>query len=419
MKRSGWTLPAIGVFSGLAGCAGLAVALNSPQSAPYGIVVAGMSALSLGLAIRSLGMQRRKEDQLSAFRTQTELMELEIVRHRQALDELADGLDVVIFLLSRKGVVMYANEKAKTVFQYSEPEDRTILAVTLSQQLQELVVTASATQAPQQMEVELSHPEARTMVARAWGEGEEQTRIFLSLVDITELRKLETIRKDFVANVSHELRTPMATMRAMAETLQDEADDQELRDRYLALIIHEVDRLTSLTDDLLVLSTAEGGNAPRSRVNLSQVALEVIDQIGPSAREKNLELIFDAPAEAWSHANEAQMHQMMLNLVANAINYTPQGEVELQIRKDETRLLVVVRDTGIGIASEHLPRVFERFYRVDRGRSRSSGGTGLGLSIVRHIVEAHQGRIHLESTLHQGTTFTVDLPVAPQAEEAL
>lgn len=341
-----------------------------------------------------------------------DLLERQLAQQREAVDALADGLDIAIFLCDGKGIVQYANFKATALFRFETPVGRPILAVTLSHELEQLVSETAGDHHPHRAELTFTYPEERVALVQAWGEPPDWERVFLSIYDITELRRLERIRQDFVANVSHEVRTPMTTIRAMSETLiDDDGQDRELLHRYLDRIITEVDRLTTIAQDLLVLSSAESGVVRKQTCDLGAVVRSVVSMLADKASKKGLDLSYGGPKHLWIEANPAQMSQVFMNLIDNAINYTPQGVVDVEVAGNGGSVTATVRDTGVGIEAEHLPRIFERFYRVDKGRSRATGGTGLGLSIVRHIVEGHGGRVGVESKLGEGTTFTVSLPV--------
>lgn len=330
---------------------------------------------------------------------------------RESVDELADGLDLAVFVADAKGSVLYANRRARELFRFDDPLGRSLLAVTLSYDLEQLVVRAAATGEPAYAEIPFSYPAEQIGLAKAWLPNGMVGRVFLSIYDITDLRRLERVRKDFVANVSHELRTPMTLIRAMAETLQDESSsDDEITQRYLASIIREVDRLVSISQDLLTLSTAESGGVKKQPCDLAQIVREAVADLRARAEEKGLELTMSVPGELQISANVNQMSQVAINLIANAINYTATGSISVSLRKEEGVAVFEVSDTGIGVAIEHQPRIFERFYRVDKARSRTSGGTGLGLSIVKHIVESHGGSVSLRSQLNEGSTFTVRVP---------
>jgi two-component system phosphate regulon sensor histidine kinase PhoR len=233
--------------------------------------------------------------------------------------------------------------------------------------------------------------------------------------DIAQLRRSEAARKDFTANVSHELRTPLSAIRAFAETLREgAADDAEHRGEFLQEIESNADRMTRLVDDLLVLSALDSGTrAPASEsVDLMRVATEVTATLKPLAGRKELALRLepfrDIPPV---RGDRGQLKQVLTNLLDNAIKYTPEkGLVRVSAACAEGRVTVSVEDTGPGIPAEEQPRIFERFYRVDKARSREMGGTGLGLAIVKHIVEAHGGGVAVESRPGAGSAFRFSLP---------
>lgn len=334
-----------------------------------------------------------------------------LVQQRNVVDDLADGLDVAVIICDPKATILYANRHSSELFRFSNPVGRTILTVTLSLDLEQLVLSTRESGEPQRREVQFTHPVERLALASAWPI-DGGNRVIVSLYDITELRRLERIRSDFVSNVSHELRTPMASIRAMAETLLAEPRGPlERRQRYLERMISEVDRLSALTNDLLILSAAESNPVRKHTCDLAETVRSVVQQLEAKAHEKGLRLEYHGPKNLLIEANTSQLTQVAINLIDNAINYTNDGGVDVTIETDRESAVMRVADTGIGIASDHVPRIFERFYRVDKARSRSSGGTGLGLSIVKNIVEAHGGRVSLESALGKGSTFTVVLPI--------
>ena len=236
---------------------------------------------------------------------------------------------------------------------------------------------------------------------------------FLVLLDdVTELRRLETVRRDFVANVSHELRTPLASIRAMAETLQDGAvNDSAVAERFVNIIVGEVERLTRILEDLLILSRAESKMPERNLFPLNTLIQEVGERFQKQAEKAFVTLNVQTPAPLMATANRDQIEQVLVNLLDNAIKYTHGGgRVNLWAEENTEHIAVHVMDTGIGIMSQDVPRVFERFYRVDKARSRQSGGTGLGLSIVKHIVETHGGLVTVQSEYGRGSTFSFTLP---------
>lgn len=240
----------------------------------------------------------------------------------------------------------------------------------------------------------------------------------LAMMDLTTRRRLETIRRDFVANVSHELKTPLTIISGFAETLRDSEVDEEDRQRFLQTIESNTRRMQRIVDDLLDLSRYEsGGWRPNVVSNdLAGVVSDVFTSCSRTAAAKGVTLAFEAPAEARRvDADPTALRQVLGNLVENAVRYTSDGRIAVRAQAIGTRGVTVrVTDTGSGIPPEHLPRIFERFYRVDAGRSREQGGTGLGLAIVRHLVEAHGGSVHAESAVGRGTTISVYFPSLPR-----
>jgi two-component system phosphate regulon sensor histidine kinase PhoR len=182
------------------------------------------------------------------------------------------------------------------------------------------------------------------------------------------------------------------------------------RTKYLNRIVTEIDRLTAISHDLLILSSAESKLASKGICDIGELCAYTYGLLKGKAEEKGLEFTIRGPDRLLIEANGAQMSQVILNLVENAIKYTTEGRVEMSLTNHGSEVIFSVEDTGVGVSSDHLPRLFERFYRVDKARSRSTGGTGLGLSIVKHVVEAHGGSVDVQSSLNSGTTFTIRLP---------
>lgn len=376
-------------------------------SAPW-LIAAG----ALGAAGVASGRGEREMDvALRARLRETRALEARLEEQRRTVDALADGLDAALLITDARGTILYANPPALRLFGHDAPVGQNLLAATLSVDLEQLLLSAAETDEPHRAEINFTVPREWIGLASAWRDPTE-SRVFVSVYEITGLRRLERARKDFVANVSHELRTPMTIIRGYAETLLDEdPPSAETSRRMLPRIVSEVDRLSTVLQDLLTLSVSESGTARKEPCDLAEVVQSVVERLGPKAREKGLALVYNGPDEFPVQANVAQVGQVALNLVDNALNYTAKGSVHATLGRDGDRAVLRVQDTGMGIASEHVERVFERFYRVDKGRSRATGGTGLGLSIVRHIVEAHGGTVRLDSALNRGSTFTVELPI--------
>lgn len=248
--------------------------------------------------------------------------------------------------------------------------------------------------------------------------------IALTLEDLTEARRIERMRADFIANASHELRTPLASLLGFVETLQGPArDDGAARGRFLDIMAEQARRMARLIDDLLSLSRIEQKRhiRPCEPVDLSSVVRHVADTLGPLARENRLQLRLEVTDGVIVPGDRDELVRVAENLIENGIKYGggsktgPDGagtslDIGLDVSKGQARLWV--SDHGDGIAAEHLPRLTERFYRIDAGHSRAKGGTGLGLALVKHIVAHHRGRLEIDSTPGEGSTFTVRIPVA-------
>jgi two-component system sensor histidine kinase SenX3 len=234
--------------------------------------------------------------------------------------------------------------------------------------------------------------------------------------DVTEAHRVARVRRDFVANVSHELKTPVGALALLAETLLEAADDPEASRRFAERIHHESQRLARLVKELLELSRLQGADplpAPMP-VTVDRIVNEVLDRTRTGAAAKGIELAFNGPRGLTVYGNEGQLVTAVANLAENAIAYSPEDTkvtVEASVVKDMVEIAVV--DQGIGIAPKDLDRIFERFYRADRARSRDTGGTGLGLAIVKHIAVNHGGRVDVDSTEGVGSTFTLRLPARP------
>lgn len=235
----------------------------------------------------------------------------------------------------------------------------------------------------------------------------------LAFFDLTPLRRLETVRSDFVANVSHELKTPLTVVGGFAETLGDESLDPEVRRQFAGAILANTRRMQRIVDDLLDLSRIEsGGWTPNpASVDIESLAEDILAGMEERGAAKGIALRVDvAPEAAAVNADPTALRQVLTNLVDNAVRHTAAGEVVVEARGSGQGIAVSVRDTGAGIRPEHLARIFERFYRVDSGRSRDEGGTGLGLAIVKHLVEAHGGRVEAASEPDRGTTIEAWFP---------
>jgi two-component system phosphate regulon sensor histidine kinase PhoR len=316
--------------------------------------------------------------------------------------------------------VLFANTAAGKLFDFVPPgvEGRRLMEVVRDHRLQDAVTQVLATHNPQKLEIEKQDESLRTLAVRvAPLPGAVDVGAVIVMHDNTELRRLETIRQEFIANVSHELKTPLSSIMAYTETLQRGAvDDPEHREAFLARIAEQGERLHNLIQDMLSLARIETAQQPFEivAVDLAEVVRRCLDDYAPQAAAKSieLELADDLPA-ACVKADQEGLRVICSNLIDNAVKYTPDGgRIDvLWVVKGE-RVRFEVADTGPGIPRSEVGRVFERFYRIDKARSRELGSTGLGLSIVKHQVQSFGGTVGVESQVGQGSRFWVELPLA-------
>jgi len=233
--------------------------------------------------------------------------------------------------------------------------------------------------------------------------------------DVTEEKRVEAIKRDFVANVSHELRTPLATIKGYAETLLTGAmEDKKVLKDFLQIIDRHASRMTNLIEDLLTLSMLESQQIPLrlEYTDIREILKNVVHGFEKRARDKGLHMSCNLDSDLPGlHIDRVRMEQVFVNLIDNAIKYTNEGRISIQAFQEDSSIKIKIQDTGIGIPEKDIPRIFERFYRVDKGRSRELGGTGLGLAIVKHIIQGHNGKIEVNSKVGQGSTFTITLPL--------
>jgi two-component system phosphate regulon sensor histidine kinase PhoR len=360
-----------------------------------------------GLAAELAAMTVRLRDRLD-----------ELTEERDRAGQIVDALDDGVLLLDGAGRLLVANPPARAWFGL--PEDlrpgRPAHRVLGASQIPELVERAAEAGAPVTGNLTLVFPEYRTLALRAFPLADRGPtgRIVVTLTDITQRRRLEVLRRDFVANASHELKTPVAAVRVLAETLLTALpDDPDAGRRFAERIGREAERLDALVRDLLDLSRVERGTLDVEPVDLVGLAKEVVGGYADRAEERRIKLRSELQPNVAMRGDRAQLGLLLSNLVDNAVRYTPaRGTVCVRLDAGESRAVLQVTDTGEGIPESELPRVFERFYRVDKARARQTGGTGLGLAIVRHVAESHGGAVKVDSELGRGTTFTVTLPLA-------
>lgn len=342
---------------------------------------------------------------------------------RQQVRTILGGMIEGVVAVGPGQRILFANEAAGRMLEF-HPQSavgRPIWEVARQPQIQEVLLKVMQGTEPRREEFDWKGPTARQLaVYVAALPGAPATGAVLVMHDITELRRLERLRQDFVANVSHELKTPLSVIKACIEALLDGAvDDLEARRPFLEQISDQGERLHALILDLISLARIESGEEVMDfqSVSLESAVADCLDRHHLRAEAKNVRLVGMAreiparPASVW--ADEDALSQILDNLVDNAVKYTPAGgRIQVRWQEGDTHVDLQVEDTGTGIPERDLPRIFERFYRVDKARSRELGGTGLGLAIVKHLVQVMKGTVKAASTVGQGTTFTVALPKA-------
>jgi two-component system, OmpR family, phosphate regulon sensor histidine kinase PhoR len=346
---------------------------------------------------------------VAAFDLRHSTLESERARLATVLDQITDG----VLIADANGMIRLANPAAGRLFQTSNPVDRSIAEVVRHHQLVEAWRRCQQTRQLQSESVEV--PTRHQYLQLVVIPDMHSSGSLLLVQDLTQIRRLETVRRDFISNLSHELRTPLASLKALTETLQDGAlEDPPAARRFIDQIQIEVDALSQMVTELLELSRIESGRlaldirptAPRNLLDSASRRMRL--QAERAGIQLRVECAEDLPKV---QMDVQRMEQVLVNLIHNAVKFThPGGDILLFAEPGPGEVRFGVRDTGIGIPAEDVPRIFERFYRVDK--SRTGSGTGLGLSIAKHIVEAHKGRIWAESREGQGSTFIFTLPIA-------
>ena len=367
--------------------------------------------LALFLAWRYFVLRRRVDEQdnlVKSFNLQLSTLSSERDRLATVLDQLTDG----VLIADAQGKIQFANPAAKRLFSSPNPIGRTVTEIVRSHQLVEAWRRSQQIGELQSESVEI--PARRQFLQLVVMPDEHAGGSLLLVQDLTRVRRLETVRRDFVSNISHELRTPLASLKALTETLQNGAlSDPEAGPRFLSRIVTEVDALNQMTQELLDLSRIESGQVELKFASVSpkELLASAADRMKMQTERAGLNLRVECADDLPSvRADDMRLEQVLVNLIHNAVKFTrPGGEVALLAEADGSGVRFGVRDTGIGIPADDLPRIFERFYRVDK--SRAGSGTGLGLSIAKHIVEAHGGKIWAESRQGEGSTFYFRIPL--------
>jgi two-component system phosphate regulon sensor histidine kinase PhoR len=420
-----------------------------PRSAAVGLSLTGALGVSAALAVIAAGWMSRVVRSLTSaaqrmthgdldVRTGLERGD-ELAELGHALDQLAaslkgtlrelrserdlqgrilEGMQEGVLVLDKNERVVMMNPSIRAMLLLgTDAKGKLLIEVVRHADLHELVDRARAGRTVALGEIDLPGIKPRRLLVHATGFAGEAGGLLAVFVDVTDLRRLESLRRDFVANVSHELRTPVTAVRSAAETLRESAladPDPAVPARFVDIIVRNAERLQSLIEDLLELSRLESKEfrLRKERVELSVVASIIMGLFRERADKKGVKLKVELPGDLPALTTDQRaLEQVVSNLVDNAVKYCPAGSsVTVSAEKTNGAVKVVVRDTGPGIDPKHVPRLFERFYRVDAGRSREIGGTGLGLSIVKHLVEAMGGQVTVDSAVGHGSVFSVTLP---------
>jgi signal transduction histidine kinase len=374
-------------------------------------LVAVLAGAGAGAALARRPMRPRLDAAEADLARATEALrrqERSTAEERAVQDLILRSMQEGVLLLDPAGEVAFAND-AFVRHLGSPPAG---LHALLPLALRDAILSAVADRAVTSELVETGSPN-RWLRATATPAGEDGA-VLVVVRDVTEAMRVDTIRRDFVANASHELKTPAASIQAAAETLkQAAADDPVAVPRFAAQLEREAFRLSRIVADLLDLSRLESGSDLSEQVYLDALIREEVQRFEDIAREAELTLQVAAPDVAVVDGSGRDLSLLVRNLIDNAIRHShPGGRVDVSVTPEDGVAVLRVTDTGVGIPSKELSRIFERFYRVDRARSRETGGTGLGLAIVKHVTENHGGTVRVQSELGSGTTFEVRLPRA-------
>jgi two-component system sensor histidine kinase SenX3 len=324
----------------------------------------------------------------------------------QLLRAAFDALPLAVVVADASGEPVLRNRRARALAAARHSD------AIAARALDELVALGAAGAQRRTLELHGPPPRILDVTADPVTGDDDLLGVVAVLHDVSERLRVDAVRRDFVANVSHELRTPVGALRVLAETLQDEPDI-DVAHRLAARILGEADRATRIIEDLLDLSRIEAeGVQVRRRVPVAELLTEAAERVRPAAEQCRVTLDVAAPVAGLSVVgDDRQLVSALANLLDNAVKYSEPGSVvTVRVATEDERIAIAVADHGVGIPAKDVDRIFERFYRVDRARSRATGGTGLGLAIVRHVVANHDGDVRVESHEGEGSTFTVRLP---------
>lgn len=347
-----------------------------------------------------------------------------VLRQQNEREAMLSSMEEGVLAINNEGTILSLNKACATLLgeEPAKLQGRSVYEVIRKADLLAFIESALASTSPVEDEIQIRGVQDRWVSAHGTVLHDSQRGkigVLVVLHDVTRLRHLEEVRRDFVANVSHELRTPITSIKGFIETLVDGAyEDKENAHRFLQIMLRQVNRLDAIIGDLLMLSRIERGSE-QQRIELARepiraVLKAAVEMCEKKAADKAVKIDLICPEDLVADINAALLEQAVVNLLDNAVKYSNQdAAIEVRAACEATELVIRVKDQGCGIDAQHLPRLFERFYRVDKARSRELGGTGLGLAIVRHIALAHRGSVSVESTVGVGSTFCLRLPMSP------
>ena len=344
-----------------------------------------------------------------------------VVSQRNEYEAVLSSMIEGVIAVDQNETILSINQAALNILkiQSLKAKSRTIHEVVRNRQFLEFVIDSLAGKNLEEKDVEIQGPEKciiniRSMTLR--NASNEHIGSLVVLNDVTKIRQLENIRKDFVANVSHEIKTPLTAIKGFVETLQQGMDkDQEDNLKFLGIIDKHVNRLNAIVEDLLALARIEQidekATVALQKRRFKSLVENAVNVVQHRADVKNISLEIQIENDPYIMVDSTLFEQALVNLLDNAVAYSPEKEkVTISLEQGKKAFVINITDQGIGISQQHSPRVFERFYRVDKARSRKHGGTGLGLAIVKHIAQAHGGKVTVESQPGQGSIFSIHMP---------
>lgn len=331
-----------------------------------------------------------------------------VSKQKEGFNTIIETIKEAIWIQDEKGIIKTYNSSFAAIIRKDDIKHQYFWNVIRDKSLYDIVDRIYKD--PRSLIEEIGFDDKHYLCSTSYSKHNKE--IVFILYDITQFRQLETIKKDFIMNVSHELRTPLTSIKGYLETMYDEEFDSETS-MYLNVIKRNTDRLIYIVNDLLTLSKLEAEKVlDLERIPIIEFLENIFKIFSQRLEKKNLKLIFNNRSKIkYCTADRYMLEQVFINLIDNAVKYTNEGEIKITMQDKDSALIFHIADNGSGIAEEHLPRLFERFYTVDKSRSRKLGGTGLGLSIVKHIVNQHNGTIEVMSETGKGTEFIINLPL--------